>query len=104
MILAKEQIERYLRHVIMPEISGKGQKKLLESTIYLYGENTDEIMPMVLYLSAIGIGKIYCCLKDDAGYESLFCKAVDLNNDVSIDIANNNIPLENADVRILFGS
>ena len=36
MILEKEQIQRYLRHIIMPEISGPGQKKLLESSILVY--------------------------------------------------------------------
>lgn len=88
MILSKEQINRYLRHIIMPEISGQGQKKLLESKVYIYGENVKELISLVLYLSAMGIGTIYCSLKDEKGYEKLFFEVKDLNNDVKIGLIN----------------
>ncbi|WP_313341461.1 HesA/MoeB/ThiF family protein [Sedimentibacter sp.] len=88
----------------MPEISMQGQKKLIESTVLVYGESTKDIMITVLYLSAIGIGKIFCYLKDDSEYESLFCDAKDLNNDVSIEIVNEYFPADKADVRIILGS
>jgi hypothetical protein len=32
-----EQINRYSRHIILPEVGGKGQKKLLESKVFLVG-------------------------------------------------------------------
>ncbi len=104
MNLSKKQIDRYIRHIIMPEIGEKGQKKLIESSVLLYGENVKELMPMVLYLSALGIGKIFCCLTDNEGYESLFYKAKDLNDDVSIEIVDDNILFANADIRVMLGS
>jgi len=88
----------------MPEINGNGQKKLLESTVLVFGENTKEIMPLVLYLSSMGIGKILCCFKDNSGYKSFFADVNDLNNDVSIEIVNEHKSLDNVDIRILFGS
>ncbi len=104
MTLSKEQINRYIRHIVMPEINVKGQEKLLESTVSVYGESTDNLMTAVLYLSAMGIGKILCHIKDDSGYESLFYNAEDLNNDVSIEIINEHFPADNADVRVIIGS
>lgn len=102
MILTKEQINRYLRHIIMPEISGQGQKKLLESTVFIYGENVKEIIPLTLYLSAMGIGNIYCYFEDETGYTSLFSNVMDLNNDVKIELLKNNEI--RSDFRILLGN
>ncbi|MGD9568277.1 MAG: ThiF family adenylyltransferase [Sedimentibacter sp.] len=102
MILSKEQINRYLRHIIMPEISGQGQKKLLESSVSVYGENVKELMPLTLYLASMGIGKINCSFDDNNGYDFLFVHALDLNNDVEIELIKDE---ENAsDFRIVLGS
>ena len=32
-----EQVERYSRHIILPEVGGEGQSKLLESKVLLVG-------------------------------------------------------------------
>ena len=32
-----EQINRYSRHIILPEVGGKGQKKLLDAKVFLVG-------------------------------------------------------------------
>lgn len=84
MILTKEQINRYMRHIIMPEISGPGQKKLLGSTAFIYGETVKDVSPLIYYLAASGIGYIFCCFEDDSDYETLFCNIQDLNRDTSI--------------------
>lgn len=102
MILSKEQINRYHRHIIMPEISGQGQKKLLESTVFIYGETVKEQMSLVLYLSAMGIGNIFISFENEEGYESLFNDAIDLNKDVKISLIKNN-DVE-PDLRIILGS
>ena len=52
-----EQIQRYSRHIILPEVGGKGQKKLLESKVFLVGAGGLG-SPAAYYLAAAGIGKI----------------------------------------------
>ena len=37
MNLSEEQIERYARHIILPEVGGVGQAKLLEGKVLLVG-------------------------------------------------------------------
>lgn len=101
MILSKEQINRYLRHIIMPEIKGQGQRKLLEATISVYSENVTDTMPLVLYLSAMGIGKIQCHIDDSNGYELLFSQAMDLNVDLIIELKDGEAI---SDFRIVIGS
>lgn len=101
MILSKEQVNRYLRHIIMPEISGQGQRKLLESTISVYSENVTEIISLVLYLSAMGIGKIHCYIDDSNGCDVLFSQAKDLNVDLSIELK---VEESSSDFRIILGN
>lgn len=101
MILSKKQIDRYLRHIIMPEISGEGQKKLLESSVFIYGESVSSIMPLTLYLAAMGIGNIICSLWDHDGYDALFSQAVDLNCDLKIEFSHED---DAADLNIVMGS
>ena len=102
MILSKNQINRYIRHIIMPEISGQGQKKLLESSVSIYGENVKEIMPLTLYLAAMGLGKIQCNIHDSQGYDLLFTQATDLNDDVKIELIHDNLVESN--FRIVLGN
>lgn len=87
MILEREQINRYLRHIIMPEISGPGQKKLLESTVFICGENVQAAAPAIYYLAASGIGQINCCFEVPEGFDKLAASIRDLNSDVSISLA-----------------
>lgn len=70
----------------MPEISGPGQKKLLESRVLIYGDTVRDTSPLVYYLSALGIGHITCHFDSLDGYETLFSNAKDLNNDISIEL------------------
>lgn len=55
--LNEEQIERYSRHIILPEIGGKGQEKLLESKVLIVGAGGLG-SPASLYLTAAGLGTI----------------------------------------------
>ena len=52
-----EQIERYSRHIILPEVGGKGQRKLLESKVLVIGAGGLG-SPSAFYLAAAGIGQI----------------------------------------------
>jgi len=93
MILLKEQIDRYLRNIIIPEISGPGQKKITESKVYLFASTVQEASPLIYYLAATGIGFISCYFKDTIGYEKLFENIQDLNSDVVMELANNEISI-----------
>lgn len=57
MDFTEEQIERYSRHIILPEIGGKGQAKLLKSKVFVLGAGGLG-SPSLLYLAAAGVGTI----------------------------------------------
>ena len=52
-----EQVERYSRHIILPEVGGEGQSKLLESKVLLVGAGGLG-SPAAYYLAAAGIGNM----------------------------------------------
>jgi len=53
----EEQIERYSRHIILPEVGGEGQSKLLESKVFMIGAGGLG-SPVAYYLAAAGVGTI----------------------------------------------
>ena len=57
MDFTEDQIRRYARHIILPEIGGIGQTKLLNSRVLVVGAGGLG-SPLILYLAAAGIGTI----------------------------------------------
>ncbi len=52
-----EQIERYSRHILLPEVGGAGQQRLLEAKVLIIGAGGLG-SPLALYLAAAGVGTI----------------------------------------------
>ncbi len=57
MEFSDQQLERYARHIILPELGGRGQEKLLESSVLVVGAGGLG-SPLLLYLAAAGVGRI----------------------------------------------
>ncbi|MEK7307147.1 MAG: ThiF family adenylyltransferase, partial [Nitrospirota bacterium] len=53
----EEQIQRYSRQIILPEVGGKGQKKIANAKVFLIGAGGLG-SPSALYLAAAGVGRI----------------------------------------------
>src|SRR5213079_1108611 len=52
-----DQVARYARHLILPEVGGAGQRKLLNSSVLLLGAGGLG-SPAAMYLAAAGVGAI----------------------------------------------
>ena len=89
----------------MPEISGTGQRKLLESAVKVYGETVNDIYFLIYYLAACGIGNIYCCLKNNSNFDALVKNIKDYNPDILLELyCVNELENKKANLRIMFGN
>lgn len=112
--LSREEILRYSRHLLIPEVGLEGQRKLKASSALIIGTGGLG-SPVSLYLAAAGIGRIGLVDYDvvDASnlqrqvihgtstvgklkVESAKAKLLDLNPDIQVDVYNEPYTSENA--------
>ncbi|WP_169566655.1 HesA/MoeB/ThiF family protein [Sneathiella limimaris] len=56
-MLTDDQLDRYARHIVLREVGGIGQQKLLDSKVLVIGAGGLG-SPLILYLAAAGVGTI----------------------------------------------
>ena len=112
--LSRDEILRYSRHLLIPEVGLEGQRKLKASSALIIGTGGLG-SPVALYLAAAGIGRIGLVDYDvvDSSnlqrqvihgtstigklkVESAKAKLVDLNPDIQVDVYNEPFTSENA--------
>lgn len=79
--LTEEEIERYSRHIILPEVGGAGQQKLKEASVLVVGAGGLG-SPVLLYLTAAGIGRIGVIEDDVVDLTNLQRQVVHTTGDV----------------------
>jgi molybdopterin-synthase adenylyltransferase len=68
--LSDEQLDRYARHIVLKEIGGEGQRKLLDSAVVLVGAGGIG-SPALQYLAAAGVGSLTVIDDDTVSLDNL---------------------------------
>ena len=112
--LSRDEILRYSRHLLIPEVALEGQKKLLASSVLVIGTGGLG-SPVALYLAAAGVGRIGLVDFDVVDFsnlqrqvlhgtsgvgtlkvESARTRLLDLNPEIQVDIYNEPFTSANA--------
>jgi molybdopterin/thiamine biosynthesis adenylyltransferase/rhodanese-related sulfurtransferase len=101
--LSPEQMNRYKRHLLLPEVGIEGQKKLLDAKILLLGAGGLG-SPAALYLAAAGVGTLGIVDMDDVDASNLqrqILHNVDRIGDRKVDSAKKTLTMLNPDVDVV---
>jgi molybdopterin/thiamine biosynthesis adenylyltransferase/rhodanese-related sulfurtransferase len=79
--LSKEEILRYSRHLIIPEVGMEGQLKLKQASVLLIGTGGLGA-PLALYLAAAGVGRIGLVDFDVVDFTNLQRQVIHFTSDV----------------------
>ena len=79
--LSNDEVKRYSRHLIMPEVGMEGQKKLKNASVLCVGAGGLG-SPLSLYLTAAGIGRIGIVDFDVVDFSNLQRQIIHSTNDV----------------------
>ena len=83
MEFSNEQIERYSRQIILPNVGGKGQEKILKAKVLIIGTGGLGA-PCSFYLAAAGVGKIGLVDSDKVELNNLQRQIVHTTQDVGV--------------------
>ena len=64
------QLQRYARHIVMPEVGGIGQTKLMQAKVLVIGAGGLGA-PLLMYLAAAGVGTLGVVDNDDVDFSNL---------------------------------
>lgn len=81
MALTDDQLERYARHIILKEVGGAGQARLLASKVLVIGAGGLGA-PVALYLAAAGVGTIGLIDDDEVALSNLQRQIIYTTGDV----------------------
>ena len=102
MALSEEQIQRYARHILLPEIGGIGQERLLTRSALIIGAGGLG-SPLLMYLAAAGIGRIGIVDADIVDLSNLQRQVIHQTHYVGlskVDSAKNFVNAMNPDIKI----
>jgi sulfur-carrier protein adenylyltransferase/sulfurtransferase len=80
-VFTEEQVQRYARHIILPNVGGAGQRKLLDASVLVIGAGGLG-SPVAMYLAAAGVGKLGIVDFDRVDVSNLQRQILHSNEDV----------------------
>ena len=98
-----DQVTRYSRHILLPEVGGKGQKKIAQSRILIVGAGGLG-SPAALYLAAAGVGTIGLIDSDAVDLSNLQRQVIHHTTDIGrpkVQSAKEKIQALNPDVKVV---
>jgi adenylyltransferase/sulfurtransferase len=70
LLLSDDQLDRFARHIVLKEIGGQGQRKLLAASVTLIGAGGIG-SPAIQYLAAAGVGRLMVIDDDQISLDNL---------------------------------
>ncbi len=101
--LTPEQMHRYKRHLLLPEVGIEGQQRLLDAKVLMLGAGGLG-SPAALYLAAAGVGTIGIVDMDDVDASNLqrqILHNIDRIGDRKVDSAKKTLSMLNPDVDVV---
>jgi molybdopterin/thiamine biosynthesis adenylyltransferase/rhodanese-related sulfurtransferase len=101
--LSPEQMNRYKRHLLLPEVGVEGQQRLLDAKVLLLGAGGLG-SPAALYLAAAGVGTLGIVDMDDVDASNLqrqILHNIDRIGDRKVDSAKKTLTMLNPDVDVV---
>jgi adenylyltransferase/sulfurtransferase len=100
--LSDAQLDRYARHIVLREIGGEGQRRLLDATVVMVGAGGIGA-PAIQYLAAAGVGTLRVVDDDRVTLDNLQRQVLFGTGDVGrrkTDVAEEAVNRLNSDVRL----